>query len=101
MKTKTRTLAEFKSKLKAIKPVLKRRYKVETIAVFGSYTRGEQTPKSDLDVLISFSEPIGVYKFAEVEEFLSKKLAIKVDLVEKGALLPMIKEQVISETITI
>jgi uncharacterized protein len=99
LKVKTKTLEEFKGKLEGIKPVLKSRYKVETIAIFGSYSRGEQTGKSDLDLLVSFSEPIGIYKFAEVEEFISSKLGIKVDLVEKGALLPMIKDQVLNETI--
>lgn len=96
-----KTLKELKSKLEAIKPVLKKRYKVETIAIFGSYSRGEQTKKSDLDLLVSFSEPIGVYRFVEVEEFLSKKLGVNIDLVQKGALLPMIKDKVLNETISI
>ncbi len=101
MEVKTKTLEEFKVKLEAIKLELKRRYKVETIAIFGSYSRGQQTEKSDLDLLVSFSEPIGVYKFAEVEKFISNKLGIKVDLVEKGALLPMIKKQVLTEIIVV
>jgi len=37
--------------------------------------------------------------FIEVEEFIKKKLGVKVDLVQKGALLPMIKEQILSETV--
>jgi hypothetical protein len=101
LEVKTKTLEEFKVKLEAIKLELKRRYKVETIAIFGSYSRGQQTEKSDLDLLVSFSEPIGVYKFAEVEKFISNKLGIKVDLVEKGALLPMIKKQVLTEIIVV
>lgn len=95
------SLEKLKAELEAIKPVLKQIYKVETIAIFGSYSRGEQTGKSDLDLLVSFSESIGIYKFAEVEEFISSKLGIKVDLVEKGALLPMIKDQVLNETIIV
>jgi Predicted nucleotidyltransferases len=96
-----KSLEELKAKLEALKPTLKKRYKVETIAIFGSYSRGEQTNKSDLDVLVTFSEPIGLYRFIEVEEFISEKLGVKVDLVQKGALLPMIKDQVLSETISI
>jgi uncharacterized protein len=99
LQAKTKTLKELKVGLEAIKPVLRSHYKVETIAIFGSYSRGEQTGKSDLDLLVSFSEPIGIYRFAEVEEFISRKLGIKVDLVEKGALLPMIKDQVLNETV--
>ncbi len=94
-------LKELKAELEALKPLIVERYKVETIAIFGSYSRGEQTPKSDLDIVVTFSEPIGVYRFIEVEEFLEEKLGVKVDLVQKGALLPMIKDQILSETINI
>jgi predicted nucleotidyltransferase len=94
-------LKELKAQLDALKPLLIERYKVETIAIFGSYSRGEQTSKSDLDIVVTFSEPIGVYRFIEVEEFLGQKLGIKVDLVQKGALLPMMKDQILNETINI
>ena len=96
-----KSIEELKTELEAIKPELKKRYNVETIAVFGSYSRGDQKTNSDLDILVTFSKPIGVYKFIEVEEFLSKKLRVKVDLVQKGALLPMIRNQVINETIDV
>jgi uncharacterized protein len=96
-----KSLEVFRAKLEEIKPELKERYKIDSIAIFGSYSRGEQTRKSDLDVLVTFSEPIGVYKFVEVEEFLSRKLRVKVDLVQKGALLPMIKHQVLNEIVSV
>jgi uncharacterized protein len=94
-------LKELKTQLEALKPLLVERYKIESIAIFGSYSRGEQTKKSDLDLVVSFSEPIGVYRFIEVEEFLGEKLGVKVDLVQKGALLPIIKDQILNETINI
>jgi predicted nucleotidyltransferase len=94
-------LKELKAQLEALKPLLVERYKVESIAIFGSYSRGEQTPKSDLDIVVSFSVPTGVYRFIEVEEFLGEKLGVKVDLVQKGALLPMIKDKILDETINI
>jgi len=94
-------LKDLKTQLKALRPMLVERYNVESIAIFGSYSRGEQTSKSDLDVVVSFSGPIGVYGFIEVEEFLSEKLGVKVDLVQKGALFPMIKDQILAETINI
>ena len=95
------TLEELKSKLEAIKPALKARYKVETIGIFGSYSRGEQTEKSDPEIFSHISGPIGVYGFIEVEEFIKKKLGVKVDLVQKGALLPMIIEQILNETVQV
>jgi predicted nucleotidyltransferase len=94
-------IEDVKAKLEMLKPVLKERYQVETVGFFGSYARGEQKKKSDIDILVDFSQPnaIDLFDFIELEEFLSKKLGIKVDLVTKSALKPMIKEQILKETI--
>ena len=94
-------IEDIRAKLEALKPALKKRYQVETVGFFGSYARGEQRKKSDIDVLVEFSQPnaIDLFDFIELEEFLSKKLGIKVDLVTKSALKPMIKEQILKETI--
>jgi uncharacterized protein len=96
-----KSLEYVKKQLQELKPTLKKDFKVETIDIFGSYARCEQTEKSDIDILVTFSEPIGVYRFIEVEKFLKKKLGLKVDLVQKGALLPIIKDQILSETVQI
>jgi len=92
---------DIRAKLEKLKPVLKERYQVETIGFFGSYARGEQNRKSDVDVLVEFSQPntIDLFDFIELEESLGKKLGIKVDLVTKSALKPMIKDQILKETI--
>jgi uncharacterized protein len=92
---------DIRSKLEALKPKLKEQFQVETVGFFGSYARGEQKKKSDVDVLVEFSQPnnIDLFDFIELEEFLGEKLGIKVDLVTKSALKPMIKEQILKETI--
>jgi predicted nucleotidyltransferase len=94
-------IEDIRIKLERLKPVLKERYQVETIGFFGSYARGEQKEKSDVDVLVEFLQPntIDLFDFIELEEFLSKQLGIKVDLVTKSALKPMIKDQILKETI--
>jgi len=94
-------IEDIRTKLEKLKPVLKERYQVQTIGFFGSYAREEQNEKSDVDILVEFSEPntIDLFDFIELEEFLSKQLGIKVDLVTKGALKPMIKDQILKETI--
>jgi len=96
-----KTLEEIKTELETLKPTLKERFGVETIGVFGSYTRGEQTKKSDIDILVTFRQDaqIGFFKFLELEEFLTKKLGVKVDLVTKNALKPFIKDRVLRETV--
>ena len=96
-----KNLKEITATIEALKPLLSKRYGVETIGVFGSYTRGEQTKKSDIDILVTFSEntQMGFFKFLELEELLTKKLGVKVDLVSKDALKPYIKERVLRETV--
>jgi len=94
-------IEEIKTCLEKLKPILKKHYQVETIGVFGSFARGDQTPKSDIDILVEFSEPntIDLFDFIKLEEFLSRKLGTKVDLVTKSALKPMIKDQILKETV--
>ena len=82
-----KTLDEIKSVLAQHKEELADKYKVSQIGVFGSYIRGEQGEKSDVDILVEFKEPIGL-KFTELAEFLESILGVKVDLVSKGAVKP-------------
>jgi predicted nucleotidyltransferase len=96
-----KTLEEIKTKLEELKPILKERFQVETIGVFGSYSREEQKKKSDVDILVTFVEPndIDLLDFIEIKQFLSRKLKIKVDLVTKNALKPRIRDKILQETI--
>ena len=96
-----KTLEEIKTELEALKPVLEKKFQVETIGVFGSYCRGEQGKKSDVDILVTFHEPndIDLLDFIALKQFLSRKLKTKVDLVEKEALKLRIKDKILKETI--
>jgi len=96
-------LSEIKAQLEELKPILKQKYQVETIGVFGSYCREEQKSKSDVDILVTFVEPndIDLIDFIEIKQFLSRKLKVKVDLVKKTALKPMIRDKILDETIYI
>lgn len=82
-----KTLNEIKNILTQHKEELVDRYKVKEIGIFGSYIRGEQEVKSDVDILVEFKEPIGL-EFIELAEFLESILEVKVDLVSKGAIKP-------------
>ncbi len=92
---------KIKAKLEELKPLLREKYQVEAIGFFGSFARGEQTAKSDIDILVQFCEPnsIDLFDFIDLEEFLRQKLGVKVDLVTKEALKPMLKEEILKETI--
>ncbi len=94
-------MAKIKTILENLKPFLKEQFQVENIGVFGSFARGEQTSESDIDIVVEFCEPntIDLFDFVKLEEFLSQKLGIKVDLVTKKALKPLIKDEILRETI--
>ncbi|MBD0331551.1 MAG: nucleotidyltransferase domain-containing protein [Chitinophagaceae bacterium] len=47
-------------KLQGLKPMLQEKYGVSELALFGSYSRDEQTGNSDIDIMVDFSKPIGI-----------------------------------------
>ena len=95
MKTREEILKILKNEL----PYLRKEYGVKFVGIFGSYARSEQNSESDVDVLVEFSKPIGFFKFVELEDYLSRKLGIKVDLVTTDALKPVIKPQIMREVV--
>lgn len=82
-------------------PLLKDKYHIKSMGIFGSYVRGEEKKDSDLDILVEFQEPIGLLKFIELENSLSDITGIKVDLVSKKALKPRIGSHILKEVVNI
>ncbi len=58
--------------------------------LFGSFARGEETPESDVDILVKFDRtlPIGLFAYVRMHRELEERLGRKVDLVEEGTLRP-------------
>ncbi|MDH7513835.1 MAG: nucleotidyltransferase family protein [Clostridiales bacterium] len=94
-------LKEIKAILEQHKLEIQRKFKVKEIGVFGSYTRGRQKLKSDIDILVEFSEPVGLFEFMDLEDYLQSLLGVKVDLVSRKALKPHIGERILREVIYI
>lgn len=94
-----KSLEEILEVLKQHKEELESRFKVDEIGIFGSYVRGEAKKGSDLDILVTFREPVGLFEFLDLEEYLEKLTGIKVDLVSKKALKPRIGEYILKEVI--
>jgi predicted nucleotidyltransferase len=69
-------------------------YHVKSLALFGSVAKGVSTQSSDVDMLVEFSQPIGFFKFIELENLLSHLIERKVDLVTKAALKPLMRDEV-------
>jgi len=84
--------------LKENKSLLHDKYKVEKIGLFGSYARGEESGKSDIDILVKFYEPVG-WEFIDLKDFLEEILEKKVDLVTIKALKPQLKDEILKEVV--
>lgn len=57
------------------------RGKPTLVGVFGSYARGEENEKSDLDILIDFDMKVDLLELIAIEQELSELLGINVDLI--------------------
>ena len=80
------TLESIQARLREEMPHLRACYGVETLGVFGSYARGEQTDESDLDLLVTFSKTPDLLTFVDLADYLEACLGCKVDLMTPNAL---------------
>ena len=96
-----KTFKEIKNILVQHKGELERRFGVTAMGVFGSYVRNEQHSGSDVDILVDLEKPIGLFKFAELEDCISDLLGVKVDLVTRKALKPLIGKHILEELVEI
>jgi hypothetical protein len=94
-------LDEIKETISSNREVLKDRFKVSTIGIFGSYVRAEQKKRSDIDILVEFDGTVGLIEFMQLEFYLKDLLGIKVDLVTKDALKPYIGKHILDEVVYI
>lgn len=78
---------------------LERDYAVKSLALFGSVARNEAAPGSDVDVLVEFSRPVGIFHFLRVQRCLQNWLGCKVDLVTRAALKSALREQILNEAV--
>ena len=76
-------LASIKNILAHLKPELKQKYFVSSIGLFGSMVRGDFTNKSDIDIIVGFTKPIGI-EFIDLADYIESKLSKKVDLVSRN-----------------
>ena len=79
--------------------ILKSRYKVKEIGVFGSYVKGNPGKKSDIDVIVTFRKSVDFIEFLKLEEYLSTLLGSQVDLVTKEALKPYIGRHILQDVV--
>jgi predicted nucleotidyltransferase len=85
-------------KLRQVKHQLSEKYHVNSIGLFGSIVRADFKPESDIDIMVDFSQPIGI-EFIDLADDLEKLLGRKVDLVSKAGIRPQYYRAIEPETL--
>ncbi len=96
-----RTLEDVKTIISKHRDELRRVHKIKAISAFGSYVRGEQKRGSDLDLLAEFEDSISLLDLIGAEQYLSKILKVKVDLIPKEDVRPELKAVILKEAVTV
>lgn len=74
-----------------------REFDVAMLAVFGSVARGQETPESDVDLLVRFKHPVGLIELLQMEDRFSDVFGRKVDLGTEDSLHPLIRDNVMGD----
>lgn len=68
-------------------------------AVFGSTARGDNTPSSDIDILVDVPRGTGLFRFISLQRKLEQALDKKVDLVTYKSIHPLMRESILKEQV--
>jgi predicted nucleotidyltransferase len=96
----TEVITVMQAKLEAFKPLLKKNFHVKRIGIFGSYVRGEQSKRSDIDILVELEKGHkDFFNFIRLKHYLEDLLGVKVDLVMEKAIKTRLKKRILSEVL--
>ena len=84
--------------LRENRPVLDA-FGVARLSLFGSFARDEGRNESDVDLLVEFSRPIGLFEFVRLQRQLGELIGHRVDLVTPAALKPQLRDRILSEAV--
>lgn len=85
--------------LRELEGIVRQRYKAHIKGIFGSYARGEEDHKSDIDILVDFDKDANLFHLVGLSLFLEEKLHIPVDVVPYDSVREEIKEYVFKEAV--
>lgn len=73
---------------------------VRSLKLFGSVARDEAGPDSDVDLLVEFSKPVGLFELVDIQEYMQDLLGCPVDLATAEGLKPRVRDTVMKELVT-
>lgn len=83
------------------KAELHEKFQVESLAIFGSVSRGSAGPDSDIDILVKYQKTPGIFAFLQLKRYLENIVGRPVDLVTEGALKKQLRDQILKEAIRV
>lgn len=83
------------------KSEIEERFNVNSLRVFGSIVRGEQSSDSDIDVLVDFTPDADLFDMAGLSSFLEEKLDREVDVVSEKGLRKELRKPVLDEAVRV
>ena len=95
------TVSQIRDVLQARKNVLRERYRVESLFLFGSTCKGTQRPDSDIDLLVRYATTPGIFEFVSLKQYLEESLGRPFDLVTEGALKERMKNSILQEAVRV
>lgn len=85
--------------LKEVNDLVRQRYKADIKGIFGSFARGEESDKSDIDILVEFGEGANLLHFVGLSLFLEEKLSQCVDIIPIDVIRKEIREPILNEAV--
>ena len=76
-----------------------RKHNADKVYVFGSCARGEDTPESDVDLLVDFNQNASLFDQVYIQNEMHSLLECKVDVVSRRGLHPYIRRRVLAEAV--
>lgn len=88
-------------RLRQLLPELRSKYHVVEVAVFGSRARKDATPRSDLDLLVTFDSEASLFDLVGMELDLTGRFGVEVDVVTPDSIKPRLKDRILESAVPV
>lgn len=99
--SKVYTVEEIRDILNRNRDVFEQKFSVDKFLLFGSYAKKQQTSDSDIDLLVSFTKPVDMFEFIDLQDYLAELFNKKIDLGTLSGLKTFIKDKILNEAIAL
>lgn len=96
---KVYSIEEIKNIIHSFKDIFKNEYMVKNFYLFGSYARGDQTPESDIDILVEFDTGADLLILVKLKKYLQNLFKKNIDIGTPAGLKPVIKDSIMKEAV--